>query len=112
MARLPPDDASRTIACPHCGEAIAQRAPVCRHCGSDRATGLREDEDDGADVELPEAMSDSEYDEFVANEARGRMRVLPGDGVSDAVLRRRRRVLFAIVLALLYLLGRYGLALF
>lgn len=75
------------------------------------------DDGDGADdgddeIELPEAMSDADYAEFLASDpllAAARDPV--GDGPSDAVLRRRRRALYAIVLALLLAFGAGLLAL-
>ncbi len=122
MARRPADAPDRTIACPHWGEAVRRSAPSCRHCGSDRATGWG-DHDDDAEVELPEERSDEEHAEFFARELgdgatdrdgrrRAPLRLVPGDAVSDAQLKRRRMAVVAIALALLYLLGKYGLALF
>ncbi|MBL8841080.1 MAG: hypothetical protein JNL90_06045 [Planctomycetes bacterium] len=124
MARRPADDPDRTIACPHCGEAIRRSASSCHHCGSDRATGWADPDapDAETDVELPEAMSDEEHAEFVARELgdgatdrdgrrRAPLRLVPGDAISAAQLRRRRNAAIAIALALLYLFGRYALAL-
>lgn len=125
MARRPADDPDRTIACPHCGEAIRRSAASCRHCGSDRATGWSDPDapDAETDLELPEAMSDADHAEFVARELgdgatdrdgrrRAPLRLVPGDAISAAQLRRRRNAAIAIALALLYLLGKFGLALF
>ncbi|MBM4013929.1 MAG: hypothetical protein FJ293_03065 [Planctomycetes bacterium] len=110
MARRAPDDPDRTFACPHCGEAVRQHDRACRHCGSDATTGWSEAADhDDATVELPAAMSDAEYAELLASDpeiaARRDRRSEPADVPSDAVLRRRRRALYAIVLALLLAFG-------
>lgn len=103
------DDPDRLIACPHCGEAIRRSAPACNRCGSDRATGWRNDDDDraAAEVEFPEPMSDADYDELIASDPELTARTHPAcrTGPNDAVLRRRRRALFAIVLALLLAFG-------
>ncbi len=109
MARRPPDDPDRTFACPHCGEPVRRRDPACRHCGSDAATGWNNlADDDDATVELPEAMSDAGYEELLASDpaiAARRDRADPLGTPSEAVLRRRRRALYAILLALLLAFG-------
>jgi hypothetical protein len=92
-------DPARLIACPHCGEAVRRDARSCRHCGSDAGTGWGDHEDD-AEVELPEAMDEGDHEEYVAGEPEVARHA---SGPSDAQLRRRRRALFAIVLALLLL---------
>jgi hypothetical protein len=104
MARRSADDPDRAFACPHCGEPARRRDSACRHCGSDASTGWS-DADDDVTVGLPEAMSDADYDEFVARDPELAAGASGRGGVSDALLRRRRRALLAIVLAVLLAFG-------
>lgn len=54
--RRPPVD------CPHCGATFRAGRPACPECGSDDATGWREQDDlDYLSVEIPDGLG-SEFD--------------------------------------------------
>ena len=59
------------------------------------------------EIELPEPMSDADYDELIASDPAIAADAFSSNsgGSNEAVLRRRRRALFAIVLALLLAFG-------
>jgi predicted nucleic acid-binding Zn ribbon protein len=88
------------FACPHCGEQLPARARKCPECGSDRSTGWSPTAEEDS-LELPEATSDEEHDEFLARE-------FPDQASPRRRRRRRRLVLFAITLALLFLIWATG----
>lgn len=56
--------------CPHCGATVAAGRRFCRECGSDAETGWSEDAETDS-IELPESMSDEDYEEFLAREFPG-----------------------------------------
>jgi hypothetical protein len=69
--------------CPACGEPVREGSLACKACGSDERAGWRDDVHDGLD--LPAAMDDGEYEDFVEAElgggARGRAARAPRSGL-------------------------------
>lgn len=53
--------------CPHCGAPVPKGRKFCRACGSDASTGFAEDADE-AGIELPEELSDEQYQQVVKRE--------------------------------------------
>ena len=53
--------------CPHCGEPVPAKAKFCRECGSDASTGWSDEAEYGS-LDLPEDMSDADYEAFLAQE--------------------------------------------
>lgn len=92
--------------CPHCGADVPPRAPSCRECGSDAATGWS-DEAESAGVDLPEEMTDADYAAFLARElpqaGAGSAGGQPGGGA---------RLLRSLAVSLLLLLLALAAALF
>jgi hypothetical protein len=85
-----------TFPCPQCGAELPVAARSCSECGSDAGTGWSETAEDDA-TELPEAMGDDEYGEFLARE-------LPGSEPRPVRRRRLAWMWFALTLAFLFLL--------
>ena len=56
--------ASKTFACPACGEDVPAKAKACPHCGACEKSGWNDDTADGLD--LPE--DDFDYEKFTAEE--------------------------------------------
>ena len=55
--------ASKTFACPACGEDVPIKAKACPHCGACEKSGWGDDSADGLDLE-----NDFDYEKFTAEE--------------------------------------------
>jgi hypothetical protein len=86
--------------CPRCGAPVREGALACKECGSDERAGWADDVHDGLD--LPGAMDDDQYAEFVASELGA------GDGSGGRAPRSALPLwtrLVGLALALLLLVG-------
>jgi hypothetical protein len=84
--------------CSHCGRGFPPGRTACPHCGAEEAADWQED-DEAVDLDLPEAMDEDAYADFLADE-----------GLAPAPPGRRRPGPFALALGLLAALAISGLA--
>lgn len=83
--------------CSHCGQGFPPGRTACPHCGADEETGWGED-DEAAGLDLPEAMDEDTYTDFLAEE-----------GLAPAPLERGRPGAASLALGLLAALVISGL---
>ncbi len=85
-----------TEPCPHCGAPVRTGSKFCRECGSDAQTGFAIEGDSDV-VELPEEMTDIEYETFVQKELTSTREASARGGINLKLL----ALITIIVLALL-----------